>query len=354
MYPGLSLVMVASGLWAGFCCFRYWLPWVLPISAGAMFFLDTCLTEGRVFSWTQDAGSFLLEISVQHQGVAESIQVLCGMVLLFGFRYFASAKPSPDSTFWALERNQLVESPATAITEIAKVADSPSKRHRQTGTSGQGYVVALLKKYGWPGAAAFLLIFCLWWVRGSESARFFFRSVLVVSAILLPFSCFLPYVHAVFERHWIAGVRETRASTIRQILGRTMIRYSTILIVMFALLMIVIPANPELIVSEICILILSAGMGGVVIWLAVRFYRFWARETSQAFLLLAVAVGTVCLTGVMCTVSGDHVVPYLNRTGLIPALLYSIVSSVVIWVCVFVDLPRRLGAESAFPECADA
>ena len=176
----------------------------------------------------------------------------------------------------------------------------------------------------------------------------FFASVFLV---VIPLVLFAARVPQTFSRLWVMGVAENRTSTARKIL-LIVLKRSLPWFAFVALALAVQSSTSWLnLTAMVYVLLAAIGFSGIALWVAARWYPFWARQSDFSImigliLMSLIVVGIATMTAAFDRWLFEEVTALRARVGhlgSIESMAIGIFVVVCIWsLCIF-DAAKGLG-----------
>ncbi len=274
---GIAFMLIAYGVWYG-TRDRY-ATYVWMICAVAFFAYFTLNSNGLDSLYKQAQ-----RLSDGANTIIGLVGFHLGLVILFRFRKFVMR----------------YEPPITEISTDRQVIKSSKNDIEKPAKYGQSLAIARLRNLLFPvslsttkekviaGVSAIVLLFLVFRARGNPEAVVFFRLTLPLLLISIPTILFMNKVPESLERLWIIGASGNKTSSARNLLVLAGIRSLIVFTAAVGVIAIQTPLETTTVLTTIFVVILSAGIGGLVLWLAAWRYSLWKRSSDGIKLMIIV------------------------------------------------------------------
>ena len=363
----LSFVMIAIGLWFG------WgdrlIFWILAILTGIVLLLCAWI------SYSQVAQQFIWQLIEQlsqgmwswHRNVFAVFMLAIGSYAVSRYWRLATSEAEFNSDH---RIHDILQAPTRALKESKnQTVRSISKKTETWATEDSAltrlqdilYGRVLLSRGGllWTGLAATIVFASMVYSRGDDDAAGAFQFFGMLIIIMVPIAVFVTRVPGNFSRIWIMGTGQSRTTTAMQMLIISVKRSLPWFMIVTSALAIQSSTSLSNFAATLFTTLAVIGMSGVSFWLVAKWYHFWAKQSEVTILIMIVgSILFLFALAILAASQNSNVVfgiqsaarELLDRQGILPCLLISVIAVAGIWAVCLYDAAKGLGQASRLME----
>ena len=187
--------------------------------------------------------------------------------------------------------------------------------------------------------------------RGRDELVTLYQYIYSMMVVCIPVTFFFSRFQTSFERMWLAGVADTRIQVVRRKIQMSAIGCVLVIVVGMLLLAIHTPVTSVTYAATGFLMLLALGMGGLLILLASRTYRWWIRHMTGVVLIMSILiVSTTFITLLLTEGNTDLLNSFVSKFGIGYCLVVGVAFATSCWGLCWVEGGRRLAQDSVLME----